>query len=233
MIKFTASDKALQGKLDDFVSRQVPFALSDALSNALTKTRDNELRRSYKNTFKMRDKQFFKLTHAVARSNISFTKRTGIAVAAIKRADAPRIPGTVGGTTRKPVDTSFMEMHVKGGRRRALRTKKAVPITKGRTPALGITRTKTGKVTKAKKAKTLYSQDRSFVVGDKNHNSILMVRTGKKTIKAAYLFTPSVKNDPKYGPLAAVARGLRTRLYQEFDKSLLRAVRTSRRRMLV
>jgi len=233
LIKFTASDKALQGALDDFVSRQVPFALSNALSNALTKTRDNELLRSYKGTFKMRDKQFFKLTHAVARADISFTKRTGVAIAAIKRADAPRIPGTVGGTTRKPVDTSFMEFHVKGGRRRALRAKKAVPITKGRTPALGITRTKTGKVTKAKKASILYRQDRSFIVGDRTHNSILMVRTGKKTIKAAYLFTPSVENIKKYGPMIAVARGLRTRMKQEFQKSMIKAVSTSRRRMAI
>lgn len=233
MIRFIAKDKALQSKLDDFVDRQVPFALSDALSNALTKTRDNELRRSYKSTFKMRDKQFFKLTHSVARADISFTKRTGTAIAAIKRADAPRIAGTVGGTTRKPVDTSFMEAHVKGSRRRALRTKKAVPITKGRTPPFNITRTKTGKVTKAKKASTLYRQDRTFVVGDKNHNSILMVRTGRKTIKAAYLFTPSIKNTKKYGPLIAVQRGMRTRMKQEFQKSLFKAVRTSRRPMQI
>lgn len=231
MIKFTASDKALQGKLDDFVSRQVPFALSDALSNTLTKIRDNELMRSYKKTFTMRDRQFFKLTHSVARADISATKRSGVAIAAIKRADAPRIPGTVGGTTKKPVDTSFMEKHVRGGRRRALRTKKAVPITKGRTPALGITRTKTGKVTKAKKASTLYAQDRSFVVGSKTGDAILMVRTGKKTTKAAYLLTPSILNVKKYAPLLAVASGMRTRMKQEFQKSILKAVRTSRRRM--
>lgn len=233
MIRFIAKDKALQSKLDDFVDRQVPFALSDALSNALTKTRDNELRRSYKSTFKMRDKQFFKLTHSVARADISFTKRTGTAIAAIKRADAPRIAGTVGGTTRKPVDTSFMEAHVKGSRRRALRTKKAVPLTKGRTPVLGITRTKTGKVTKARKASTLYNKEGSFVVGNRSHDSILMVRTGKTTIRAAYLLTPSVKNEKKYGPLIAVQRGMRTRMKQEFQKSIFKAVRTSRRPMQI
>lgn len=233
MIRFTASDKALQASLDDFVNRQIPFALSNALSDALTKTRDNELRRAYKNTFTMRDRQFFKLTHAVARSEVAYTKRTGIAVAAIKGADSPRVPGTIGGTTRKPVDTSFMEAHVKGSRRRALRAKKAVPITKGRTPALGITRTKTGKVTKARKASTLYRQDRTFVVGDKSNDSILMVRTGKKTIKAAYLLTPSVKNEKKYAPLAAVAKGVSKRIKTEFRNSLIKAVRTSKRPMQI
>lgn len=228
MIKITAQDKKLQTKIDNLVSKQLMFAVSVALSESAAKTRDYELKDEYNRAFKMRDKQFFKLTHAVARSSFAEAKKRKIATAAIKAADAPRIPGTVGGTTRKPVDTSFMAFHISGGTRKALKTKKAVPLTKGVTPLLKITRTKTGKVTKAKKASTLYARDRSFVKGPKSGNSILMVRTGKKTVKAAYTLTPQVKNKRKYNPMRAVKKGVNRRINFEFKKALIRGLKTAR-----
>jgi len=228
LISVKADDKRLQGKIDNMVNKQIMFAASVGLSEATTKARDTNLKDAYEKTFKMRDKQFFKLTHAVARSSIGDAKRSFIATTAIKGADAPRIAGTVGGSTRKAVDTSFMNFHVTGGTRRALKTKKAVPITKGVTPPLKITRTKTGKVTKAKKASTLYPKDTTFVKGAKSGNSTLMVRTGKRTIRAAYTLTPEVKNRKKYNPLRAVRKGVLTRFEFEYKKALIRGIKTAR-----
>lgn len=231
MIRFTASDKKIQKKLDDFVDDQIPFATSLALNTAVTKVRDNELRSAYSRTFKLRNNQFFKLTHKVALSQARVVRTTGVAIAAIKRADGPRVAGTTERNTRGSVDTSFMEFHVTGGTRRALKAKKAVPITKGRTPAFEIKRSgKTGKISNAKKASTLYKQDRTFMTGKRGDNkNILMVRTGKKTIKAAYAFVPSVTNRAKYRPENIVKNGVKSRIKHEFNKALLRAVKGSRR----
>ena len=228
MISIKAKDKKLQKKIDALVDSQIPFAVSQGLSNAVQKTRDNELKHAYSGTFDKRNEQFFKLTHSVARSSISHTKRTGVAIAAIKRADAPKVNGTVGGTTRRKVDTSFMEKHVTGGTRKALRTKKAIPLTQGRSPVLPIKRSrKTGKVSKAKEAKTLYPQDRTYMMGSKGGNSVLMVRTGKKTVKAAYVFANSVTNTAKYNPINMVLRGVTRRMKTETQAALVSALRTS------
>jgi hypothetical protein len=229
LISIKAEDKKLQKKIDALVFKQIPFAVSQGLSNAVQKTRDNELKHAYSGTFDKRNEQFFKLTHSVARASISHTKRTGVAIAAIKRADAPKVNGTVGGTTRRKVDTSFMEKHVTGGTRKALRTKKAIPLTQGRSPVLPIKRSpKTGKVSKAKQAKTLYPQDRTYMMGSKGGNSILMVRTGKKTVKAAYVFANSVTNTAKYNPTNMVLRGVTRRMKTETQAALVSALRTSR-----
>ena len=107
-----------------------------------------------------------------------------------------------------------------------MRTKLAVPMTVG---GYKITRKKTGGVVKAKKASTLYPQDRTFVgKSKKTGKSILFVRTGKKTIKPAYHFETSVKNTRKYNPAPAILRGVNSRINFEFKKAYVRAVKTAR-----
>ena len=234
MITITAKDKKLQRKVEAFAAQQMPFAVAVGLSNAVQKTRDNEVRRAYKLSFDLRNEQFFKLTHSVARASIRDTKATGVAVAAIKRADAPRIDGTSGGSTRRKVDTSFMEFHVTGGTRRALRTKKAIPVTSGASPIYPIKRSrKTGKVSKAKKASTLYKKDNTFMLGKKGGTSVLMVKTGKKTVRAAYVFANSVTNKPKYNPISAVKSGVKTRVKSEIQAAMVVALRSSRAPLII
>lgn len=229
MITITAKDKRLQKKIEAFAAKQMPFAVATGLSNAVQKTRDNELKSAYKRTFDLRNEQFFKLTHSVARASIADTKATGIAIVAIKRADAPRISGTVGGSTKRRVDTSFMEFHVTGGTRKALRTKKAIPVTTGASPVFPIKRSrKTGKISKAKKASTLYNKDNTFMRGKKSGSSVLMVRTGKKTVRAAYVFSDTVTNTAKYNPLQTVKSGVKTRVKTEIQAAMVQALRTSR-----
>ena len=66
------------------------------------------------------------------------------------------------------------------------------------------------------------------MMGSKGGNSILMVRTGKKTVKAAYVFANSVTNTAKYNPTSLVMRGVKTRMKTETQAALVGALRTSR-----
>ncbi len=236
MIKFDVKgDKKVKAALDRMVAKQLPFAASLALNTTITKARDNELFRSYQKTFKARNKQFFKLTHTVFNSSAKTFRTNGFVRAAIQRNEMPAVQGTRKGRTKtsvegpvskRRVDTSFMEFHVSGGTRKPLRTKLAVPMTVG---GYKITRTKTGKVTKAKKASTLYSQPKTFVGKSKRTGkSILFVRTGKKKTKPAYHFETSVKNTRKYNPAAAILQGVNARIKFEFKKAYIRAVKTGR-----
>jgi hypothetical protein len=236
LIKFEfKGDKETKAALERMVTRQIPFAASLALNTTITKVRDNELFHSYKKTFKARNKQFFKLTHTIFNSSAKTFRTNGFVRAAIQRNEMPAVQGTKKGRTKtsiegplskRRVDTSFMEFHVSGGTRKPLRTKLAVPMTVG---GYKITRTKTGKVTNAKKAKTLYPQSKTFVgKSSKTGKSILFVRTGKKKTVPAYHFEPSVKNTKKYNPAAAILQGVNARIQFEFKKAYIRAVKTGR-----
>jgi hypothetical protein len=236
LIKFDVKgDKKVKAALDRMVTKQLPFAASLALNTTITKARDNELFRSYQKTFKARNKQFFKLTHTIFNSSAKTFRTNGFVRAAIQRNEMPAVQGTRKGRTKtsvegpmskRRVDTSFMEFHVSGGTRRPLRSKLAVPMTVG---GYKITRTKTGKVTKAKKASTLYPQAKTFVgKSSKTGKSILFVRTGKKKTKPAYHLETSVKNTRKYNPATAILQGVNTRINFEFKKAYIRAVKTGR-----
>ena len=238
MIKFDVKgDKEVKAALDRMVKKQLPFAASLALNTTITKVRDNELLNSYKRSFTLRNKQFFKLTHTIFNSSAKTFRQTGAVTAAIQRNEMPPVRGTRKGRTKtsiegplpggkRRVDTSFMEFHVSGGTRRPFRAKMAVPMTVG---GYKITRTKTGKVTEAKKASTLYPQPKTFVgKSKKTGKSILFVRTGKKKIKPAYHFETSVKNVRKYNPATAILRGVNARINFEFKKAYVRAVKTGR-----
>jgi hypothetical protein len=236
LIKFDVKgDKKVKAALERMVAKQLPFAASLALNTTITKARDNELFRSYQKTFKARNKQFFKLTHTIFNSSAKTFRTNGFVRAAIQRNEMPPVQGTKKGRTKtsiegpmtkRRVDTSFMEFHVSGGTRRPLRAKMAVPMTVG---GYKITRTKTGKVTEAKKAKTLYPQAKTFVgKSSKTGKSILFVRTGKKKTKPAYHFETSVKNTRKYNPATAILQGVNTRIQFEFKKAYIRAVKTGR-----
>lgn len=236
MIKFDVKgDKKVKAALDRMVNKQLPFAASLALNTTITKVRDDELFRSYQKTFKVNNRQFFKLTHTIFNSSARTFRQSGYVRAAIQRNEMPPVQGTKKGRTKtsiegplqkKRVDTSFMEFHVSGGTRRPLRNKLAVPMTVG---GFKITRKKTGGVVKAKKASTLYAQDRTFVgKSKKTGKSILFVKTGKKTVKPAYHFQTSVKNVRKYNPASAILKGVNSRINFEFKKAYIRAVKTGR-----
>lgn len=229
-------DKKQRMALERMVKKQIPFAASLALNTTVAKVRNDDVWRQYEKTFKARNKQFFKLTHTVFNSQAKTFNSMGFVRAAIMRNESAPPAGTKKGRTKtsvegplskRRVDTSFMEFHVSGGIRKPLRAKKAVPMT---TSDFKITRTKTGKVTKAKKASTLYPQDRTFVRKSKRTGkSILFVRTNKKKKpQPAYHFQPSVKINRKYNFADAAVRGFNARVQFEFKKAIIRATKTGR-----
>ena len=211
MIKFEikgSKDKKLIKFFEQTINRKMPFIASRALNRTTAQMRNDYLRKEYGSVFDKRNEQFFKLTHTIANSSSRTMKENGVLRSAILRNEVPAPAFTVKGRTKtsvegpltkRRVDTSFMEFHASGGTRRPLRTKKAVPMTVG---GYKITRSKrTGKVSKAKEAKTLYPQDNTFVrKSKKSGKSVLFVRTGKRTVKPAYHFQPSVVNTKKYNP---------------------------------
>jgi hypothetical protein len=225
-INLTSNDKKLKGKLDNLLQRQIPFAMSKSLNKLTEDIRDKDLARVYGRAFEKRNESFFRLTHDIRRSTKSQWKRLGAVISAIQPGeDATRL-GMSGRPKR--VDTSFMNLHVKGGLRKPKKAKLAVPVTIGSPNAIyPITRNKrSGKVTKSRKASTLYPQQRTFMA-----KNVLMVRTGKRTKKAAYHFQPSVRITRKYSPVQAVQSGLRTRATQAIRIGFTQALRSAKIRL--
>ena len=233
-IILSTDSKKLEGKLNELMVKQLPFALSAALNVLTSDIRDKDLGRLYGNVFERRNNQFFKLTHDIRNSSKRQWSRYGAVISSIQPAEERSTLGMTG--RAKKTDTSFMNLHVTGGTRRPLRKKKAVPITNSKygNEPLGITRSKkTGKVTNARKASTLYNKPRSFMVG-KGDNSVLMVRVGRgkgSKTKAAYNFRSSVENDKKYSPLARVRSGMRTRANQAITRGVVKAFSSARLRL--
>lgn len=222
-INLTSNDKRINKKLGELMAKQIPFAMSKALNDLTLDIRDKDLSRVYGQTFQKRNERFFRLTHDIRRSTKGQWKRMGAVVSAIQPGEAPTRMGMSG--RPKAVDTSFMGLHVKGGVRKPKKAKMSVPVTTGNpSPAYQIKRSKkTGRVSKARKASTLYPQDRTFM-----RKNVLMVRTGKRTVKAAYHFQPSVKIQRKYSPMQAVKSGVRTRANKRIMGGFVAAFRSAR-----
>ena len=127
-IKTNAGEISQQ--IQKVVDKQLPFAASKGLNNMVVKIRDSEVRHEYKKRFELRNESFFKnLSHKVFFSNVRQLNRQGVLTASIQRAELPAPPGSVGRSMG--VDTSFMEFHLKGGIRKPLKSKLAVPMTVG------------------------------------------------------------------------------------------------------
>ena len=192
----------------------------------VVKIRDSEVRHEYKKRFELRNESFFKnLSHKVFFSNVQQLNRQGVLTASIQRAELPAPPGSVGRSMG--VDTSFMEFHLKGGIRKPLKSKLAVPMTVG---GAKITRTKkTGRIVKSKQVKVLYPQDNTFVgKSKKTGKSILFQRTTKKRVTPMYHFEASVKNKRKYNPVRAVQTGVQARAKFEIGGAMIKAIKTAR-----
>ena len=217
---------AVSKHIQSVIDKQLPFAMSKGLNSMVTKIRDNELRQEYKKVFELRNESFYKnLSHKIFFSSKRQVKQFGFLTASIQRNDLPSPPGSVGRTTG--VDTSFMELHLSGGTRKPLRSKLAVPMTQG---GADIRRTKrTGRVTKAKQAKTLYAKDNTFVAqSSRTGKSILFQRRSRKKVIPMYHFETSVRNRKKYNPAAVVRRGVEARAKFEMQTAMMKAIKTAR-----
>ncbi len=227
MFQLTVTSNAPQvaRQLDRAIKRQVPFAVSKGLNDMVVEIRDNEVRKEYQKTFELRNESFFKnLTHKVFFSNKRQVRRFGLLIASIQRSELPPPPGAVGRQISK--DTSFMDLHIKGGTRKPLGAKKAVPMTVG---GAVIKRAKgSGKVVKSKQVKTLYPLDNTFVRNSrKTGKGILFQIKGKKSIPM-YHFQSSVKNKKKYNPARAVKKGIEKRFKRNIQTAFVKALKTTK-----
>jgi len=216
----------LTDQIQDVIDKQMPFAMSKGLNTMVVKIRDSEVRHEYKKHFELRNESFFKnLSHKVFFSSKRQINRFGFLTASIQRAELPQPAGTLGKSLG--VDTSFMELHLKGGTRKPLRSKLAVPMTVG---GADIKRSRrTGRINKSKQAKILYPKDNTFVAKSKNTGkSILFQRRTKKKVIPMYHFETSVKNKRKYNPVRAVQRGVQARAKFEMQAAMIKAIKTAR-----
>jgi len=219
----------VSARLDDLVKRQAPFALSLALNKTITTTRNVDLMLEYSRFFEMRNKNFFKQVHQIRPSVVAFTRKTGMAIAAIQRSELPSVAGTSKGRSGRKAQTSFMERHTRGGvKTSGTRQNIAVPIEEN------ITRKKAGTfaggVNTSLKPKTVMQSGKGFIIDSKKGQKLLLRRTSKKKNKVLYSLNKSTVIKGGYNPEAAVKRGMGKYFKIQYKQAWIQALRTARLR---
>lgn len=204
----------------DLANRQIHFATARAVTEAATLTRDGQLFQEYNKFFTVRNRQFYKLVHSVAAADISSTKRTGVAIAAIIPRDEPRPLGTTKGRAApKSLDTSFMKRHVRGGQKKMPSGKNvAMPL-----PRSPVRRLKSGGISSAFKPRKIM-QKNGFIAKSKKGNKIMYRRLARGKVQPMYYLTPSVSITGGYNPLRAVRKGLKRWFKPTFNKHFRKAI---------
>ena len=129
-ISIKADTPRMERKLRTLVDKQLAFAAAVAATRTAIQVRNDFVLRDYRRTFDVKNKSFEKVVHNVAAADARFAKANRIAVAAIKRRDAPHVRGTskrVEKTGKAPPDTKFMARHATGGTKLP-QTKKTIAV---------------------------------------------------------------------------------------------------------
>ena len=219
----------VSARLDNLVKKQAPFALSLALNRTITTTRNVDLMLEYRRFFEMRNKKFFEQVHQIRPSVVAFTRKTGMALAAIQRSELPSVAGTSKGRSGRKAQTKFMERHVRGGTKVPTKRKKiAIPfeevVTRKKAGA------RAGSVNKAYEPKTIKESGKSFYI-EKAGKLFLGKRTSKRKTKVFYMLKDSVQIKVGYNPEAAVKRGMRKYFKIQYKAAFIQALRTARLRV--
>lgn len=221
----------LTQQLDRAVKKQLPFAASMGLNELMFSVQKTEVLRVYEKAFDKRNNAFFNLVNRVYKSNKRQLTQFGFLTASIQRGELPGPPLSttkpIRSTKRNPADTSFMLTHARGGIRKPLRSKKAVPMTVG---GANITRHKTtGKVRNAQKPKVLYPQANTFVAtSSRSGKSILFKRRSRNIVVPMYHFEAAPKNTRKYNIDMAVEIGVKRRFKFHMARAYIKAIKTAR-----
>ena len=218
----------VSARLDNLVKKQAPFALSLALNRTITTTRNVDLMLEYRRFFEMRNKKFFEQVHQIRPSVVAFTRKTGMAIAAIQRSELPSVAGTSKGRSGRKAQTKFMERHVRGGTKVPTKRKKiAIPfeevVTRKKAGA------RAGSVNKAYEPKTIKQSGKSFYI-EKAGKLFLGKRTSKRKTKVFYMLKDSVQIKGGYNPEAAVKRGMKKYFKIQYKAAFIQALRTARLR---
>lgn len=229
------SDSAqMERKLQTLVRNQLTFAAAVAATKTAVEVRNNYVLPAYRKAFEVRNKPFEKVVHNVAAADARSAKSTGVAVAAIKRMDAPPIPGTTKRREkagRAPVSTDFMKRHVRGGVKTPKGgSKVAIPIT-GSPVSRRRAGPKAGAITKTFQPKTVMQSDRGFILrSKKNGKSFIARRMARGKVQVLYTLAQNAKISARYNPLPAAQRGVAARYPVQFRRAFFKALKTAKLR---
>ena len=229
-VSIEANTDQMRMKLKNLVDKQLLFAATRATTKTAVDVRNRYVLPEYNKSFTVRNKKFSKVVHSVAAADLKSTKRTGVAVAAIKRMDAPHVPGTTKRRERvgkAPASTEFMKRHLKGGIKIGRHGKKiAIPLSNS-----PVSRTTSGKISKNFQPKTIVQSGRGFVFkGERGNKSFLGRQMGNGKLQVLYTLAESTKIDKRYNPLPAAQRGVSARFPRKFRESFIQALKTAKLR---
>jgi ribosomal protein L34 len=233
-ISIKADTPQMERKLQTLVRNQLSFAAAVAATKTAVEVRNNYVLPAYRKSFEVRNKPFEKVVHNVAAADARSAKATGIAVAAIKRKDAPYVPGTTKRTERSgrgPASTDFMRRHVKGGVKAPRGGSKiAIPIT-GSPVSRRRAGPKAGAITKTFQPKTVMQSDRGFILrSKKNGKSFIARRMARGNVQVLYTLAQNANIPARYNPLPAAQRGVAARYPVQFRRAFFKALKTAKLR---
>lgn len=179
---------------------QLPFAMALALTRTSVHARD-EVRARLGDHFTLRNQR---------------TKR-GIRNRRAEKRDWPRMSAGVGSLD------DFMVLHATGGLKRAKRGGTVL------VPTRAIRRTASGKVRKTQRPDVLRSAGKTYVEG-----GVIRLRSGprqrRNTLRLLYLQRSSARIDRRWPLQDEVSRAVKRHFPREFKRSMVRSLKSSRRR---
>jgi hypothetical protein len=155
-------------------------------------------------------------------------------VAAIKRKDAPHIPGTTKRQERSgrgPASTDFMKRHVRGGVKSPRGGSKiAIPIT-GSPISRRKAGPKAGAVTKTFEPKTIMNSERGFILRSKKSGKAFIARRmARGKVQVLYTLASNAKIPRSYDPMPRARIGVQKLYPRQFRRAFLAALKTARLR---
>jgi len=229
-----ADTPQMERRLQALVDKQLAFAAAVAATKTAVQVRNDFVLPQYRKTFEARNKPFEKVVHNVAAADARSAKATRTAVAAIKRKDAPYIPGTTKRQERSgrgPASTDFMKRHATGGVKAPKGGSKiAIPITNG-----PISRRKggpkAGAVTKTFEPKTIMNSGRGFILrSKKSGKSFIARRMARGKVQVLYTLANSATIPRSYDPLPRARIGVQKLYPRQFRRAFMAALKTARLR---
>ena len=228
-VKIQSNAAEMHKKLDNLVRKQFSFAATRATTKTAVEVRNRYVLPEYRKQFAVRNKNFGRIVHTVKAADLKHTRRTGVAVAAIKRWDSPSVTGTTKRNEprigKRPKSTEFMDRHVTGGQKTGTRGKKiAIPLTNS-----PITYGMGGKISKSFQPEQVIKSGRGFVFKGRGGKSFIGRMTSGE-LDVLYTLAQSTKIDKRYNPLPAARRGFAARFPRKFRESFIQALKTAKLR---
>jgi len=178
--------------------KQLPYATASAINSTCFDIRDNTVKSTYPEAFTVRNKTFARTAFRVGKAS--------------KRRLEGRVYDRFG--------YSWLERQARGGTKRPTGSNIAIPTE-------NIKRTSTGRISKAKRPRTL----RNSFVGDlKGKGKAVYQRYGRKgqKIRVAYVLEPKVQVEQGFDFYEDARRVVDKRFASHFSRSFAHAVRTAK-----